>query len=143
RSQPTRAEHVLHVGVAEVAAHLLDDLVVAVPHHADALERVAAQPELAGQPVRVGVQREAAQQLVADGDDGRCHYWMSAFEFDGSSAPMHPIQRPGFCGPRSPADERARCGPRRPTTGWGTWTPNTSSNSKALIHHHHRRPAAA
>src|SRR5215467_9057207 len=27
---------------------------------------------------------------------------MIASEFDGSSAPRHPIRRPGFCGPRSP-----------------------------------------
>src|SRR5437660_7479809 len=44
----------------------------------------------------------------------------------GSSAPMHPIWRPGFCAPRSRIDECARSGARRRTTIWGTWPPNLS-----------------
>src|SRR5215831_6973762 len=44
----------------------------------------------------------------------------------GSSAPMHPISRPCFCGPRSPIDEWARSGPWRRPTICGTWPPNLS-----------------
>src|SRR5437763_16685310 len=58
---------------------------------------------------------------------------MSATEIDGSLTPMHPISRPYFCGPRSPIDEWARCGPRRTATIWGTWPPNLSPLSEALI----------
>jgi hypothetical protein len=52
---------------------VLDDLLLAVGNDRDPLQRKAQPVQLLGQPVRVGVERKAAQQLVADRDDGRGH----------------------------------------------------------------------
>src|SRR5436853_6977423 len=58
----------------------------------------------------------------------------------GSSAPMHPIWRPGFCAPRSRIDECARSGARRRTTIWGTWPPNLSPPLGIAHLDQHRAP---
>ena len=73
RAEAPAAEHFGDLRVGELAPDLVDDLAGTISDHGDALDRVAQQAEPLREPVRVGVQREPAQQLVPDGDNARSH----------------------------------------------------------------------
>ncbi len=74
RTKPAGAEHVSHVVVGQLPADLVDDLLRSVPDRCDTLDRKTQQPQAFGEPVGVCVQREPADQLVADRHDaGHCH----------------------------------------------------------------------
>ena len=62
-----------HLAVCELSVNLVDYLFGAVADRRDALDREAEDPQPLREPVRVGVEREAPDQLVSDGDDGRWH----------------------------------------------------------------------
>ena len=68
-AEPAREEHVRDVGVVQLAADLLDDLFRPVANLRHSLDRIAQETQTLRHPMGVGVEGEAADQLVADGHD--------------------------------------------------------------------------
>ena len=86
RSQTPTAEDVLDLLIGKVGSEVVDDVFLAVPDHGDALEGEAEAAQPLGQPVGVGVQGEAGEKFVSDGDDGRSHGSVIAVPHSGEDA---------------------------------------------------------
>src|SRR5205085_1258864 len=69
RSEAAAAEDVGELWVRKLAPDLLDDLGRPITNACDALQRVAEQSQSLGEPVRVGVEGEPADELIADRND--------------------------------------------------------------------------
>jgi len=69
RTEPAADHHPGDREVAGGAPHRVGDRRRAVPDHLDAHTRIAGLAQLTGEPVGVGVEGEATEDLVADRDD--------------------------------------------------------------------------
>src|SRR5207248_1858455 len=83
RPKPAADEDVGDFGVVQVAPQLLDDLGRTVADLGDPFGGIAQQAQPLGQPVGVGVEREPADQLVADGHDARRWHWTTIYTWSG------------------------------------------------------------
>jgi hypothetical protein len=71
-SQAAGEKEVGHLVVEQLAPDLVDDLLWPVADGRDSLHRKTQSPQALGKPVRVGVEGEPADQLVANRHDGGC-----------------------------------------------------------------------